>query len=191
MNQLKLAYEIARAEIGVQEIAGVKHNERILQYHQATTLKAEADEVPWCSAFVNWCVIIAGLCMSPLRYRIILKENGFDDVTVDALFSQASEKYQSVYKGIECDEDLDDSPLMVPTFSALARHWLSWGEETRTPSEGDLVIFSRGSGFQGHVGFFVKRDPLTVTVLGGNQNDQVKESRYMRARVLGYRTIKT
>lgn len=51
--------EVARAESmrGVTEIAGREfHNERILEYHQATDLHATADEVPWCSSFVNWCL---------------------------------------------------------------------------------------------------------------------------------------
>lgn len=46
--------EIASHELGVSEIVGISHNKRILQYHSETTLKAETDEVPWCSSFVNW-----------------------------------------------------------------------------------------------------------------------------------------
>lgn len=46
--------EIANKELGIQEIAGFKHNLRILQYHEATTLKATDDETPWCSAFACW-----------------------------------------------------------------------------------------------------------------------------------------
>lgn len=51
---------IAEKEIGVKEIAGNKHNPRILEYHQATQLKATADEVSWCAAFVNWCLKQSG-----------------------------------------------------------------------------------------------------------------------------------
>lgn len=48
---------IAIKELGVSEIPGnLHHNPRIIQYHQATTLKATTDEVPWCAAFVNWCL---------------------------------------------------------------------------------------------------------------------------------------
>lgn len=47
---------IAIKENGVSEIFGSKHNPRILEYHAATSLKATTDEVPWCSAFVSWCL---------------------------------------------------------------------------------------------------------------------------------------
>lgn len=52
---------IARAEIGVKEIAGAADNPRILEYHTTTTLRAREDEVPWCSSFVNWCLQQAGI----------------------------------------------------------------------------------------------------------------------------------
>ena len=47
--------EVARKEIGVCEVPGSKSNPRILEYDQATILKATNDETAWCSAFVNWC----------------------------------------------------------------------------------------------------------------------------------------
>jgi uncharacterized protein (TIGR02594 family) len=52
---------IAEAELGVHEDAMPgQHNQRILEYHQATSLKATTDEVPWCSSFVNWVMKQAG-----------------------------------------------------------------------------------------------------------------------------------
>jgi hypothetical protein len=47
--------EIATAELGVHEnsLSG-RHNARIIEYHQATTLRATTDETAWCSSFVNW-----------------------------------------------------------------------------------------------------------------------------------------
>lgn len=54
-------YEIALHEIGVQEQNGSKHNPRIIEYHGCTSLKATADEIPWCAAFVNWCLRVAGV----------------------------------------------------------------------------------------------------------------------------------
>lgn len=52
---------IAAAELGVHEdaLAG-KHNQRIIEYHATTTLKATTDETPWCSSFVNWVMTQAG-----------------------------------------------------------------------------------------------------------------------------------
>lgn len=50
-------YDIAKAELGVRENSKVnKHNARIIEYHATTTLKAQTDEIPWCSSFVNWVV---------------------------------------------------------------------------------------------------------------------------------------
>lgn len=49
----------AEREMGVSEITGARSNPRILEYHNTTTLAAEDDEVPWCSAFVNFCMASA------------------------------------------------------------------------------------------------------------------------------------
>lgn len=46
--------KIARKESGQKEIIGSKHNNKIIQYHATTTLRATTDETPWCSSFVNW-----------------------------------------------------------------------------------------------------------------------------------------
>lgn len=53
-------YTIAKGELGQREIKGAKHNPRIVEYHQTTTLKGSTDEIPWCSSFVNWCMAKAG-----------------------------------------------------------------------------------------------------------------------------------
>jgi uncharacterized protein (TIGR02594 family) len=53
--------DIARAELGVKEIPGSKHEKRILEYHKATSLESTEDEVPWCSSFVSWCLEKAGV----------------------------------------------------------------------------------------------------------------------------------
>lgn len=51
--------EIAEKELGVHEIRGGE-TKRILEYHSKTSLHAKEDEVPWCSAFVNWVMDQAG-----------------------------------------------------------------------------------------------------------------------------------
>lgn len=55
------AYEIAKGEIGTKEVHGDPDNQRIVEYHQATSLKATDDETPWCSSFVNWCFKQVGI----------------------------------------------------------------------------------------------------------------------------------
>jgi len=55
-------YSIAQAEFGVRENARPgEHTKRIIEYHATTTLKATADETPWCSSCVNWAMVQAGL----------------------------------------------------------------------------------------------------------------------------------
>lgn len=48
-------------QLGIREITGAVHNERILAYHATTTLAAKNDETHWCSAFVNWCFVQVGI----------------------------------------------------------------------------------------------------------------------------------
>lgn len=53
--------EIALGEQGQAEVAGEgQDNPRILEYHQATSLRATGDETPWCSSFVNWVMSQSG-----------------------------------------------------------------------------------------------------------------------------------
>ena len=52
---------IAEKELGIHEVPGKESNDRIIQYHSCTSLKATSDEVPWCSSFVNWVFREAGM----------------------------------------------------------------------------------------------------------------------------------
>lgn len=54
---------VAEFEIGVSELPGPQHNERVLQYLRTTNLGRwgrRRDETPWCAAFVNWCLQTTG-----------------------------------------------------------------------------------------------------------------------------------
>lgn len=76
------------------------------------------------------------------------------------------------------------------TGELTARSYLKWGKPVHISEarEGDIVIFKRGSSsWQGHVGFLVKVNAKTITVLGGNQSNQVNERDYSRAKLLGVR----
>lgn len=53
--------EIAEGECGQKEVKGPGSNARIISYHACTSLKASDDETPWCSAFINWVMVQAGL----------------------------------------------------------------------------------------------------------------------------------
>jgi uncharacterized protein (TIGR02594 family) len=45
----------ALCELGQQEIDGSEANPRISEYLE-TVGQGSSDEIPWCAAFVNWCV---------------------------------------------------------------------------------------------------------------------------------------
>lgn len=52
----------ARREICTREAhPGPASNPRIIEYHQATSLKAQDDRTPWCAAFVSWVLEQAGI----------------------------------------------------------------------------------------------------------------------------------
>lgn len=84
--------------------------------------------------------------------------------------------------------------------SLLARSWLGIGRGVHLgdAKPGDIVILQRGTGEQpgpenttasGHVGFFAGLSGDLIEVLGGNQSDQVKISRYPKNRLLGVRRL--
>ena len=51
---------LAFAEYGTREVPGAKHNPRIVEYLNSTSLADKypslPDETDWCAAFVNWCI---------------------------------------------------------------------------------------------------------------------------------------
>lgn len=72
-----------------------------------------------------------------------------------------------------------------------ARNWLGWKDGVRLqyPVPGCVVVFWRGkkSGWAGHVGIVTRiTKEGHLVVLGGNQDDMVKESIFGTDRVLGY-----
>jgi uncharacterized protein (TIGR02594 family) len=51
---------VAEGELGQKEIAGKKHNTRIVEYHGTTTGAAKTDETAWCASYVNWVIKQSG-----------------------------------------------------------------------------------------------------------------------------------
>ena len=63
--------------------------------------------------------------------------------------------------------------------------WLNWGKGIATPEPGCITVFSfKGLG---HVGFFISQEGNNLNILGGNQSDVVKISRYAKKDAIGYR----
>lgn len=67
------------------------------------------------------------------------------------------------------------------TDSAAAISWASWGQNVGSlgnAQSGDVVVIRNRQTGQNHVGFFVTSGDGRVTLLGGNQSNQVKESSF-------------
>lgn len=82
--------KIVKFEIGVKEVNGSKNNPRIIEYHQAVSLKATQDSVAWCSSFVNWIFMRmnmprtkSALAISWLNWGVELEEPIYGAVMVD------------------------------------------------------------------------------------------------------------
>jgi uncharacterized protein (TIGR02594 family) len=148
---LKLAFNLAQRFIGLKEIAGNMDNPQILSMLKLDGDWPEHDEVPWCSAFVNYICWLLRLPRSK---------------------------------------------------SLMARSWLEVGKavQLKDAEIGDIVVLKRGTGKQpgpevtdapGHVGFYagLSDDEHLIEVLGGNQSDSVKVSRYHVDRLLGVRRL--
>lgn len=72
-----------------------------------------------------------------------------------------------------------------------ARSWLKIGRKIKNPVMGDIVILWRVSpnDWRGHVGIFIRKDENYIYILGGNQSNKVKISKYRKGRLLGYRRL--
>lgn len=76
----------------------------------------------------------------------------------------------------------------LPVNPYLARNWLNFGFDPKTPGYGDVLVFSRpGSAWSGHVGFYFGEDKTAYHVLGGNQSNRVTIARILKKRLLGAR----
>ena len=146
---MNLPFSIAQRFVGIEEVGGAVDNPQIMAMLKPDNNWPDHDEVPWCSAFVNY------ICWL----------------------------------------------LRLPRSKSLrARSWL-WVGSAVPVSEakvGDIVVLKRGKGEQpgpevldapGHVGFFAGLSDQFVEVLGGNQGDTVKVSRYPKKNILGIRRI--
>lgn len=76
-----------------------------------------------------------------------------------------------------------------PTTNSLAaRSYLEWGKSASKPRRGDIVVFKRGTGWQGHVAFYLGEERGRIYHLGGNQSDRVSITSSPKSTLLGIRT---
>ncbi|CAD7336111.1 TIGR02594 family protein [Sphingomonadales bacterium 58] len=78
------------------------------------------------------------------------------------------------------------------TASLGARSFLNYGTATDKPVAGDIVVAKRGTGQQGHVGFYQGTDAKgNILVFGGNTGDKVGTQAVARKDILGFRRAPT
>ena len=58
---IKSAYIIARSYLGTKEVRGKKSNKIIQSFYERAVGVIYGDQVPWCAAFVNSCLVEVGL----------------------------------------------------------------------------------------------------------------------------------
>lgn len=140
-------FDIAQRFVGIEEIGGDLDNPQIMAMLKLDNSWPTADEVPWCSAAMNYW---AWLCRAPRS------------------------------------KDL------------RARSWLTIGRgiPLEQAEPGDVIVLKRGTDdgpevidAPGHVGLYAGRTGNLIEVLGGNQSDTVKVSRYPSSKLLAVRRL--
>ena len=78
-----------------------------------------------------------------------------------------------------------------PSFSLLASSYAKFGEDLGQSPRHGCICFLRpgvaGIGGSGHVAFFLNEEGSNIVLLGGNQSDKVKQSRFPKAALGSYR----
>ena len=198
LRQKELAYKIAQSYLGVKEKPGKVEEQQILDFHLATTLKAESDEVAWCSAFMNWCWLVAAFFINPMAIKKVLLQRGMTEEQILKFYEAAKAYYYDQFKNFDVAyatpfHSIDTGTgerVICPTLSAGAISWEKFGEETKSPAEGDLVLFKRGGeAWMRHIAFYQAKEKTAVKVLGGNQSNSVCSANYKAADVVKYITV--
>jgi uncharacterized protein (TIGR02594 family) len=76
------------------------------------------------------------------------------------------------------------------TNSGAARSWLFWGKSVAAPVVGSIAVFWRASPQSGlgSVGFVVRADETTITIISGNVENSVAETVLRKSQLIGIRT---
>lgn len=82
----------------------------------------------------------------------------------------------------------------VSAYPLWARSFLEWGTEVTEPQKGDIIVFKRGSSWQGHVAFYVstttdQNGKQYYNVIGGNQDNSVSIRPYAVSRAISIRRL--
>jgi uncharacterized protein (TIGR02594 family) len=133
-------------------------------------------------------------CMSPFKWA--LKHLGESELpgkqhNSEILFYHSFTTYKATTDEVPWCSSFMNAAAFINGFkgteSAAARSWLDYGAKG-DGSVGDICILKRVGG--NHVAFIAApyhKDDQFVTLLGGNQSDQVKVSKYLAANILAIR----
>lgn len=164
------AFDLAQRFIGTKEVAGPVSNAHILAMLRLDNTWVEGDEIPWCSALVNYVCWLLRLPRSKS-----LAARSWLGVGVPIALEQARPGYDVVVlqRGGEHEPgpEVMAAPGHVGFFAGL---------ELRP-------AFSTGAAASA----VVLNNPYTrrVLVLGGNQADQVSVAPFPVSRILGVRRL--
>ncbi len=163
---------VAKRESGVEEAAGSARNPRIVDFVESTNRRRsddwDDDEVPWCSAFVNWCMAQAG---QP-------RTNSMMAISWKKLWSRGKDVGQPAYGAIAVIQ-WHQTKATCQKKGCSRVDW--WDNPPKWLSNAGLQGCTKG-----HVGFVVGKRGDQVVFLGGNQGDQVKLSAYSQSAIIGY-----
>lgn len=110
------AYDLAQRFIGIKEVTGVVDNPMIMSMLRLDQSWPQNDEVPWCSAFVNYICWLMRLPRSKdLRARSWLKIGR--EITLDNAVSD-SDIVIFTRAGFTMDPNVIDAPGHVAFFSS-------------------------------------------------------------------------
>ena len=185
------AYNLAREYVGLKEIAGPENNLLIVLAHDLCGIRPQTtthdidSTIPWCSSWVNLCIVGANARRNPKATWDGLARKGFTNSVIRMVFDFAKVPQQT---------RATDTGLNIynPTWSAASKSWDTWGVSIpfEKAQRGDIIRFTRDGG--GHVAFLDEDSlgKIMLTVFGGNQADTVSSSNmYARSRLVQVRRL--
>jgi uncharacterized protein (TIGR02594 family) len=168
------AHELASRFIGVGEVPGEEDNPFVMSMLKLDARWPEHDEVPWCSAFVNYVAWLLHIQRSKsLRARSWLQVGRSLGATARISHGDPPHKVGWDVVVMKRGGDNEPGPEVI---EAKGHVGFFCGYAVGTPKE--RVADDRWSD-----------TPLYVEVLGGNQGNKVSIARYPVERILDVRRI--
>ncbi len=164
---------------GVKEISGSRHNPRVLLYHLCVNGAISDDETPWCSSFMNYCVIMSNLTKNPAKqYKSMVK--GLAKAKVEKII----EAFQKEFWPLDLSHDTGID-IVEPTYNAAAISWEHHGQKTTKYVQGAIMVKYRTtrSDWRRHVTFVESENGSMVRCLGGNQGDSVNITSFAKSTI--------